>query len=175
MDKAELRKEIRRRFLATTTEQRRQWSAEICAAILRDEHIAEATTIMAFWPLSDEPDIIPLISSLHAAGKRIFLPETTRDGEIIPRLFSGLSRMQKGLFGTSIPAGATISNLDEIDFILVPGIAFSTNGNRLGRGQGCYDRFLPQLKHAIKRGVCFPFQIVGDLPHEAHDANVDYV
>ncbi len=130
---------------------------------------------MAFWPLSDEPDIIPLINSLHAAGKRIFLPETARNGEIIPRLFTGESNVKKGFFGVGEPTGAIIGYLDEIDFILVPGIAFSRDGSRLGRGRGCYDRFLPQLKNAVKRGVCFPFQIVGDIPREAHDTKVNYV
>lgn len=130
---------------------------------------------MAFWPLKDEPDIMPLVNKLLDCGKRIYMPETTRAGEIVPRLFISLRDVKNGLFGTSEPTGPTISNLDEIDAILVPGVAFSPGGNRLGRGQGCYDRFLPQLPRAYKRGVCFPFQIVGDIPREEHDKNVDYV
>jgi 5-formyltetrahydrofolate cyclo-ligase len=63
-----------------------------------------------------------------------------------------------------------------IDLILVPGVAFTHEGFRVGRGGGYYDRFLaePQL-HARRLGVCFARQLVPSVPLEAHDQRVDRV
>jgi 5-formyltetrahydrofolate cyclo-ligase len=62
---------------------------------------------------------------------------------------------------------------EEIDVILVPGLAFTRLGQRLGRGGGYYDRYLASLPaKTLKIGVCFGFQIVDALPTESHDQAV---
>jgi 5-formyltetrahydrofolate cyclo-ligase len=60
--------------------------------------------------------------------------------------------------------------------VVVPGIAFSQDGQRLGRGGGYYDRFLKRLpKKSLKVGLAFNFQIVKNLPSLSHDVPVDIV
>lgn len=64
--------------------------------------------------------------------------------------------------------------VDELGVALVPGVAFTSAGDRLGRGGGYYDRLLAQLPPAVRRiGVCHPLQIRDTLPVEDHDVAVD--
>lgn len=65
-------------------------------------------------------------------------------------------------------------NTESFDLILVPGIAFGQNGERLGRGKGFYDRFLESSK-ALKIGICFEEQIIENVPTEKWDINMDYI
>ena len=69
--------------------------------------------------------------------------------------------------------GTIISN-DDIDLIVVPGVAFDRERNRLGRGKGYYDRLLSQLK-ASAIGICFDFQLKGQIPTEPFDRKMDLV
>ena len=62
-----------------------------------------------------------------------------------------------------------------IDLAIVPGMAFDPQGHRLGRGRGYYDRFLPLIPQAYKIGLCFPFQLVGNVPTEPTDIAMDEV
>lgn len=69
---------------------------------------------------------------------------------------------------------ATLVPLEELDLLLVPGLAFSAAGARLGRGGGYYDRLLADPRLRCPRiGVCFADQVLEDLPLEAHDQPVD--
>jgi 5-formyltetrahydrofolate cyclo-ligase len=66
--------------------------------------------------------------------------------------------------------------LAQLDLIVVPGLAFTAEGNRLGRGAGFYDRFLAGIPaNTVKVGVCFEFQRVSEVPQESHDVKMDAV
>jgi 5-formyltetrahydrofolate cyclo-ligase len=71
------------------------------------------------------------------------------------------------------PAGAPEVARDAIECVLVPGIAFSPDGHRLGRGGGYYDATLAAMPRAARVGVAFDLQLVAALPAEAHDARLD--
>ncbi len=175
MNKEELRKEMRRRSRAFGDGIRKEWSDRICEDILRDGHVKSAKVIVAFYPLKDEVDIRRLIDTLASSGKLVLLPEVTGEGEMKLKEYGGVNEMSKGRFGISVPAGGVFTNYESVDCVLVPGVAFTRSGERLGRGKGCYDRFLPKVKTAWKRGVCFPYQILADIPCEPHDVKMDYV
>lgn len=65
---------------------------------------------------------------------------------------------------------------EAFDAVLIPGLLFTTEGARLGYGGGYYDRFLPRLqKGALRIGICYAWQVMGELPVEAHDHNVDFL
>ena len=65
-------------------------------------------------------------------------------------------------------------NINQLDLVIVPGVAFDRFGGRLGRGSGYYDRFLKNLK-AIFYGVCFKQQVVDKTPQDSHDAKMDII
>lgn len=80
-----------------------------------------------------------------------------------------------GSFGIMEPQADAFTDYEQIDLILVPGMAFDRHGHRLGRGKGYYDRFLSQAKDCYKIGVCFPFQLVDEVPTDEHDVRMDEI
>lgn len=131
-----------------------------------------ATTVMAFVGGRGEPDTESLFARIAAEGKTLVLPSV--DGErLVPKLLGpGLA---EGALGIPEPQGESISPIG-LDLVIVPGLAFTRDGRRLGQGGGHYDRLLAELPPSCATvGVCFVEQIVDDLPFEAHDRNVDHV
>lgn len=80
--------------------------------------------------------------------------------------------LKKGKFGIPEPENPIWAEADELDLILVPGVAFDRAGGRIGRGGGFYDRLLPQY-NAIRAGICFDFQCLEKIPSEPHDGLMD--
>ena len=86
------------------------------------------------------------------------------------------AQMERGAFGIAEPQADAPADPAEIDFILVPGTAFTSGGARMGRGRGYYDKYMSQAGfRAYKAGVCYPHQLVDELPVEPHDILVDTV
>jgi 5-formyltetrahydrofolate cyclo-ligase len=84
--------------------------------------------------------------------------------------------LEPGPFGAlEPPAGAREVPLDEIDCVVLPGVAFSEDGHRLGRGGGYYDATLARMARAARVGVAFDAQLVPTLPREPHDAALDAI
>ena len=78
-------------------------------------------------------------------------------------------------FGIPEPGGEAIDP-QSIDAVIVPGLAFTPDGQRLGQGGGYYDQFMPLLrKDCSTIGVCFQEQLVAEVPAEAHDRRVQVV
>ena len=86
------------------------------------------------------------------------------------------------LIGLSMEVLGILFGMLRIDFwtylasswlAIIPGMAFDGNHNRLGRGKGYYDRFLQKISQVYKIGICFPFQLVGEIPTEETDIKMD--
>ena len=150
-------------------------SAKICDAIASHPSWRRATIVGIFAPMETEPDIEKLWT--HAEGRTICYP-TIRLGGLDFIGVSGPESVAVGQFGIREPIfdQARIIPPDTFDLILVPGAAFTANGERLGRGGGFYDRLLssPGFR-AFKVGVCFDRQIRDTLPLEPHDQRVHRV
>lgn len=84
------------------------------------------------------------------------------------------SRLELGAFHIEEPTGCDKISPDEIELVIVPGVAYDRKGNRLGRGKGFYDRLLSETK-AAKVGIAYDFQIIDEVPCEAHDVSMDMV
>ena len=136
-----------------------------------------ARTILFFAPLPDELDVWPLLELSIALGTNCALPFFDAEKKIYgARAVTKLATdIVIGKFGVREPA-ATCAEipLDQFDLVLVPGMAFDAQGNRLGRGQGFYDRLLENIS-GVKVGVCLDLQVVEKIPAEAHDARVDFI
>jgi 5-formyltetrahydrofolate cyclo-ligase len=90
------------------------------------------------------------------------------------RQFEGVEKMQKGAFGIMEPQGEAFTDFDSIDLAIIPGVGFSPQGARLGRGKGYYDRLLPNL-HCPKIGLALPCQIADEIPTDEWDIPMDEV
>ncbi len=108
-----------------------------------------------------------------SSEKNILLPAVVGD-ELELRRFTGTDDLAVGSYGIAEPTDELVTNYDCIDLVVVPGLAFDRLGQRLGRGKGYYDRLLPQIK-APKLGICFPFQLVDEVPSEPFDVRMDGV
>ena len=145
-------------------------SVELWRRVAELPEYRDASSVMAFVGFKGEPDTDPLFALVRADGKRLLLPRV--EGGLIV-VADGDGPMATSRFGVSEPQGPALDPA-EVGFVIVPGLAFTVAGDRLGYGAGYYDRFLPTV-HVPNVGVCFDEQIVDELPVEPHDVRVDRV
>lgn len=143
---------------------------ELSAKILINlENLAEfqvAKTVLLYHSLKDEVYTHDFIEK-WAVKKRIILPVVV--GDVLElRLYTSQNDLCIGAYGIAEPTGQLFTDYDAIDLAVVPGVAFNRMGNRLGRGKGYYDKLLPGIS-ATKVGICFPFQLIEEIPTEKFD------
>ncbi len=170
--KTELRAEMRR--IRRSIVDRAGRVDALSTAVLAACRELGAQTVMAFVGVGSEPDTASLIDLLGSSGINVLLPRVEGDRIVAVRHLPG-SELAIGPYGIPVPTGPPIEPAT-IDVVLVPGLAFTTDGRRLGQGGGFYDRFLPLLRPgATTIGVCFREQLVEQLATEPHDRIVDRV
>jgi 5-formyltetrahydrofolate cyclo-ligase len=173
--KIALRQMIRARLEKISPAVRTIESIELCERL--KTQMPSAHTILFFAPLPDELDVWPVLGESLALGTTCALPFFDAEKKIY-----GAKEIKKlatdvvtGKFGVREPVSMCAEiPLDKFDLVLVPGMAFDLNGNRLGRGQGFYDRLLGKVS-GVKCGVGYDFQLLEKIPMEPHDARLDFV
>lgn len=130
-----------------------------------------ADKILMYHSLPDELSTIDFIDKWHTR-KHFFLPRV--NGVNLDVLPYDRTRLQYGSFHIEEPTGDDIEDIDNIELIIVPGIAYDNRGNRVGRGKGYYDRLLSRTK-ATKIGIGYDFQLVDEIDSEPHDITMDIV
>lgn len=148
-------------------------SERIMQELATDVHFQRAKTVLLYHSLCDEVNTHQFLEE-WCMRKQLLLPVVVGDNLEL-RCFHGAHEMKMGAFGIAEPTGTLFTDYAKIDFVAVPGIAFDKNGNRLGRGKGYYDRLLPQLTNAFKAGICYPYQVVDEVPVEAYDVKMDRI
>ena len=174
MTKTEIRKQMKGLNTALSSEQREELSARIFNEAERLPAFARAKVVALFASLKDEPLTAPALER-WSRSKRIVLPRV--EGDIMRFYdYDPASMNDSGSFGISEPEATALCRPEEIDFIIVPGVAFTAAGMRLGRGKGFYDKYLSQPGfRAFKAGVCYPHQVVEELPADPFDVPVDHL
>lgn len=147
-------------------------SEVIVAALEATPAFRAAHTVLLYYSLPDEVDTRPLFQRWHSV-KQLLLP-VVRGQELEIRRYTHPADLIVGAYGICEPTGDAFTDYNAIDLVVVPGIAFDCAGHRLGRGKGYYDRLLPRIP-AHRTGLCFPFQLVDEVPAEAFDVPVDEV
>jgi 5-formyltetrahydrofolate cyclo-ligase len=168
MDKPELRR--RMRMVRDMVDDHLMRSVQLWAKVAELDEYQRAKTVMAFVAFKGEPDTDPLFARLSVEGKQLLLPRVEPSGIVAA---AGDSPLVASKFGVQEPSGPAV-DVGDIDLVIVPGLAFTESGHRLGYGGGYYDRFLPTAA-ARSVGVCFVDQLVDELPLAAHDVPVDMV
>lgn len=168
MNKNEIRVAMKRRNRGMTDDERREASQRIFARVAALPEFAAARCVGVFCSLADEPDTARALAAWSRC-KRVVVPRV--EGEEMRFFDYDPATMAAGAFGIVEPGpGARLCRPDEIDLLVVPGVAFTRSGLRLGRGRGFYDRYLSQPGvRAMPVGVCYAHQLAEDLPAEAHD------
>lgn len=148
------------------------WSRGIVAAVRAWPAYQQADTVALYLPFGSEADL----QALLADGKRFAAPRTAARGRRMRMHLLGGPR-QRHRFGMDEPAADAPSLLgDEIDLVLVPGLAFDPTGGRLGYGGGYYDGWLAGLRPDTPRlGVAHPDLLAEALPLEPHDVRMTHL
>ena len=169
MTKQELRQYIR-----TLKKQYLTGEQSPCEVLLLEKlHLYKV--IMLYSALPDEVPTQTLMAALVAQGKTVLLPRVINEKDMELRRYTGPQDLQAGAYGIMEPTGERFTDHEAIDVAIVPGMAFDTEGHRLGRGKGYYDRFLSRVPYLHKIGLCFSWQIVDCVPCDEHDIVMDEV
>ncbi|MCQ2148222.1 MAG: 5-formyltetrahydrofolate cyclo-ligase, partial [Bacteroidales bacterium] len=164
---------IRSQVSTISEETRALLSGEVALSVLASDEWIHAKTVLLFNSLPDEIDMSYLFDKAVESSKKVVLPGVK--GDELELYYYDPSRITTGSFGILEPtADSDPARPCDIDLAIIPGRAFTATGKRMGRGKGYYDRLLPSLS-CPKIGVCYPCQIVEDLPVEKWDIPMDKV
>src|SRR4051812_29206928 len=173
--KEDIRRQLRTEAALHSLEERTDGSTRIVEQILRQQRWSQSAVILFFWPTASEPDLRILSEQALRERKTVAFPKYLAS-EGVYRAFCVTNlehEFTPGRFGIAEPGSACAEcSLNKLDLIFVPGLGFTPDGARLGRGKGYYDRLLAEIS-AHKCGVAFDWQILAELPSEAHDVRVD--
>ena len=140
---------------------------EIWRRIEQTGAFAHASTILLYMAIEGEVPTENFIRKWHGS-KRIAIPKV--NGESLLLYEYDPEKLQPGYKGIAEPAGDAVQiGPEEVDLALVPGVAFTRKGGRMGRGKGFYDRLLPAMD-CPKIGIGFSFRWLEDLPADPWDA-----
>jgi 5-formyltetrahydrofolate cyclo-ligase len=148
---------------------------ELALQLTAAPEVRRAATVAAYIPVGSEPGTAPLLHALVASGKRIVLPVLLPDGDLDWAAYAGDQDLVPAAFGLLEPGGSRLG-VDAVataDAVLLPGLAVSARGERLGRGGGSYDRALGRVPVGTFTCVLLYDDEVGiDVPVEPHDRPV---
>jgi 5-formyltetrahydrofolate cyclo-ligase len=171
-NKSALRRELRQKLADMTEAQRHTKSTAAGSLVATTPEFQAARVIMLYLHTPMEVDTAPLALRAWQDGKTVLVPKVSWDQRrMLPVEISSLrDGMTTTGSGVREPIAGKPVPVDLIDLVIVPGLGFSDNGYRIGRGMGFYDRFLAQAEFAgVSCGLAFEEQIVPDLPVLDHD------
>ena len=166
---------MRQRNRALAAEEREAASARIFRQVEKHERFLGAEVVAAFCALRDEPTTEAVLKRWAQQGKRVAVPRV--EGERMRFFYYEPSKLVRGAFGIEEPGEeAELCPPCAMDLMVVPGVAFTAEGDRLGRGKGYYDKYLSQSDfRAYTIGVGYAHQLMETLPAEEHDRPLDVV
>lgn len=172
-EKKKVRKEIKQLMANTSEDFRLHASSLVFEQIEQSLEFKKSKCVMLYWSFGNELPTHDTVINWYQI-KKIVLPKIIGNN-MVAAPFEGTDKMLNvPPFGIGEPDTLITILPQEIDLIIVPGIAFDTNGNRLGRGKAYYDRFLPQCR-AFLMGVGYPFQLLTNVPHDTNDVKMNRI
>jgi len=170
-----IRKEYLSKRLKLTDSDILNLSNKIIENVLKIDEVNKAKVIMGYYPIKNEVNILPLLKDMQKQGKIILLPDCDLEKRtLIPLKVNSFEELTIGKFNIPIPKNYQVVNLEEIEVIFIPALAFDMQCYRLGYGYKYYDNFLKKV-NAIKIGLAYDFQIINKLPVDESDVKVDII
>lgn len=166
MNKEQIRKEVLEARKALTDEYKKQASEIIFEKV--NSIVPEYNRIFVYVNMEDEVQTGEFMKSYEDYA----VPKCFEDGHM--EAITGFTMMMETPFGTMEPYdGMDMS--DYVDAVIIPGVAFSKDMDRIGYGKGYYDKYLAKYPKALKVGICFDMQLRDDIEPEEHDVKMDYI
>lgn len=176
---AEAKQICRRRY----REQRRSIDSDtrilldrsLCENTIALPSFREADTVLAFYPVSGEPNILPILERAAQMGKKLAFPVCDPRNATMTFRLASIAELSPSTYGIpEPPQNAPVVTDFSNCFCIVPGIVFDQNGFRIGYGKGYYDRFLEHFR-GVTAGLVYHELLVDSLPHEPTDINVSII
>ena len=174
MDKKELRRQIREQKRAMTEEQIVAASQRLGELFCNCEYYKNAKTIYGYLPYNQEVRTVPMLEQAIKDGKRVAVPKCY--GEEMRFIYmDDLNKVEKGYANIPEPIDDEPVADDKTALVLMPGMAFTKEGHRMGYGGGFYDKFLASEPDHPTVALCYDFQMLDAIPTEDYDIPVDCV
>ena len=178
MNEIKLKNEVRKRYIKIrkNIEDKELKSKIITEKIIQSDVYKNATIVALYKNLKSEVDTNLLIEYSIRLGKTIVLPKITNETMEFYKIDSINEQLIKSKFGVEEPSGEkdNLINKENIDLIIVPGVCFDKEKNRMGFGKGYYDKYL-ENSNLITIGICFSEQILDKLPVTANDIKMEQI
>ena len=180
LKKKNIRKEILEKLHDISREEKERKVEKLKEELFSLGEFKKAKCVMFYVSKHYEVDTHKMIDESIAMGKKVVVPITLKEEKTLKpsELKDREKELIKGHYGIHQPHEKHIRPVSpkEVDFMIVPGIAFDKAGHRLGHGEGYYDRFLEKVLPGIFTvGLAFDFQVVEELPRHDTDIPVDKV
>ncbi len=175
MTKSEIRKLVQQKLSFLLPEQRTDQSTLILEQLYGLPRLKDARNILLYVSLPHEVDTRDLIQNCLQT-KQVYIPKANRENKTL-ELFQ-LKKWEDlipGAFGILEPPTTTTVDLEEIDLAIIPGVAFTQEGKRIGHGLGYYDQLLNHARRPFTIGLALREQMVEDFETETHDINLDQI
>ena len=175
VEKSTLRRQLREKVAALTEEQRHSRSITATSFLTSSPEFAAARIVMLYLTAGHEMDTAPLALKCWQSGKTVVVPKVSWDQRrMLPVEISSLqTHMTTTGPGVREPVSGQPMPVNMIDLVIVPGVGFSADGHRIGRGMGFYDRFLALPEFiGVSCGLGFEEQVVPQLPVLDHDMSL---
>lgn len=154
-------------------------SIQACENLVSCEAFRHARTIMMYAPLPQEVDVSHIALRCYQDNRTVCLPKIDWDHHRmwpVPVNSFDDHSLVPDRHGLRCPEKGCPMPVELIDLVIVPGVAFDTDGHRLGRGGGFYDRFLGQAGFIGRCiGLCFDCQVVDAVPRAGHDVVMNHI
>jgi 5-formyltetrahydrofolate cyclo-ligase len=172
--KRELRKRMQSLRNVLPNSARAERSARACKLVCELPEFAAARTVAGYVAMRKELDVAATLASATQAGKRAVLPRMREEGLTFHVYLPG-ETLEENDWGVLEPAAAAEQvALADIDLLLVPALALDLRGMRIGYGKSFYDRLLAGAR-GVSVGVVYDFQLLAEVPNEAHDVPVQRI
>lgn len=176
LTKDQIRTTISLKLQTQNKQYREKKSALIMRKLFAAREFKQAKIVMFYVSLANEVNTEEMIKQALMLGKMVVVPVCAAGSDLCACALQPKARLLKGPYGIKEPAEKKPLDPAAIDLVIVPGLAFTRSGKRLGRGKGYYDRFLKRLSdHAATIGLAFDFQILPSLPTTPLDVDVHRV
>lgn len=177
LEKDRLRQEFRRARNALDPAWREAASRRITDHLLTWNQMLSQDVVHSYFSWRSEVATVELIKRLLNLGKKVAAPRVNKINPVLEHFYiQGLGDALPGAFGIPEPDPLVCkpARIEDLQLIIVPGVAFDRRGNRLGSGHGYYDRFLSQ-NSATRVGLAFRMQIVDEIAIGSHDQKMDFI
>ncbi len=173
MDKQVLRKSIRNEVKKLTEKEKAIESDEIYRRIMLLDVLQKAHIVALFSSLPDEPSTDRLLKEISKQCKVVIPRIISDEMEFFPYNPDNIAR---GTYNIQEPTAGEAVSPSDIDVMIVPGVAFTQHGARMGRGKGFYDKYMSRKGFRAKKiGICFSCQLADRIPLDEHDVMMDIV